>query len=71
MNTICYELSDDFINPHKHIFGGDYDVNVLLIALERHQMSASWYDRRQGEISIPQNGQKKEVLGYLVNIFSD
>lgn len=22
-----------FINPHKHIFGGDYDVNVLLKAL--------------------------------------
>ena len=35
LNAICYELSDAFINPHKHIFGGDYDVNVLLVALQR------------------------------------
>jgi hypothetical protein len=33
MENICYSLSDDFINPHKYIFGGDYDVNVLMIAL--------------------------------------
>jgi hypothetical protein len=33
MDDICYELSDAFINPHKHILGGDYDVNVLLVAL--------------------------------------
>ena len=35
LNQICYDLSDDFINPHKHIFGGDYDANVLMIALQR------------------------------------
>jgi hypothetical protein len=34
MNDICYQLSDAFINPHKHIFGGDYDANVLLMALQ-------------------------------------
>lgn len=35
MNEICYSLSDEFINPHKHVFGGDYDVNVLMIALQK------------------------------------
>ena len=35
MKSICYELSEDFINPHKHIFGGDYDANVLMMALQR------------------------------------
>jgi hypothetical protein len=34
MNSICYELSDDFINPHKHVFGGDYDINVIMVALQ-------------------------------------
>jgi hypothetical protein len=33
MEAICQELSSDFINPHKHIFGGDYDANVIIIAL--------------------------------------
>ena len=32
-NNICYSLSDDFFNPHKHPFGGDFDINVLIIAL--------------------------------------
>jgi hypothetical protein len=33
MNSLCKGLSPQFINPHKHIFGGDYDVNVLMYAL--------------------------------------
>lgn len=47
MNEICYQLSDDFINPHKHIFGGDYDANVVLIALQNHQCTTKWHDRRK------------------------
>lgn len=35
MVGICYSLSDDLINPHKHIMGGDYDANVMMIALQR------------------------------------
>lgn len=33
MEKICHELSKGFINPHKHILGGDYDANVLIIAV--------------------------------------
>ena len=29
MEEICYSLSENFINPHKSIFGGEYDVNVM------------------------------------------
>lgn len=35
MENICYELSDDFINPHKHVLGGDYDANVVIMALQK------------------------------------
>lgn len=35
MVAICCELSNSFINPHKHIMGGDYDANVIMIALQR------------------------------------
>ena len=35
MEDICTNLSDDFINPHKHVLGGDYDANVIIIALQK------------------------------------
>jgi hypothetical protein len=35
MNSLCSTLAPSaIINPHKHLFGGDYDVNVLMLALE-------------------------------------
>jgi hypothetical protein len=46
MNDICYKLSDAFINPHKHLFGGDYDANVVIIALQDQHCVAKWQDRR-------------------------
>jgi hypothetical protein len=54
MKNICYELSDQFINPHKHIFGGDYDINVLQIALEKKGYITTWYDTRKLPFSIKQ-----------------
>lgn len=30
MNQVCCNLSPDCINPHKSIFGGNYDANVLM-----------------------------------------
>lgn len=38
LDEICTGLSDKIINPHRHcckLIGGDYDANVLLIALQR------------------------------------
>ena len=34
-NNICSKLSDNYINPHKHIFGGDFDINILMLALQQ------------------------------------
>jgi hypothetical protein len=48
MNEICYKLSDDFINPHKHfLFGGDYDVNVLIYSLDLLKFDVEWHDKRK------------------------
>jgi hypothetical protein len=33
LNDICFALSADLINPHKHILGGDFDANGMIIAL--------------------------------------
>ena len=40
LDEIATELAPDaWLNPHRSIFGlGNYDVNVLLIALERQGM---------------------------------
>lgn len=34
MNKICSDLSPKCINPHKGIFGGNYDINVLMKAFK-------------------------------------
>jgi len=47
LNDICYGLSNDFLNPHKHILGGDYDSNVLIIALQNFGCECKWLDSRE------------------------
>lgn len=47
MEEICYNLSDDFINPHKHALGGDYDANVIMIALQQQGYECQWIDKRK------------------------
>ena len=40
MNEICYTLGEgkNFRNPHKHwLFDGDYDINVLMAALQQEK----------------------------------
>ena len=45
---MCKELSDDFINPHKHpLFGGDYDANIIILATQRQGLKTHWIDKRK------------------------
>lgn len=39
---ICQNLSEDFINPYKSIFGGDFDVTAIIIAFEQIGCSVRW-----------------------------
>jgi hypothetical protein len=67
MNSICCILAPSaIINPHKHIFGGDYDVNVLMMALEAECYSSRWHDRRKHFAITPQQ-QDMELVGFLIN----
>ena len=49
LDSICHELSPgSWINPHKSVFGlGNYDVNVLMAALQARGMEARWFDKRR------------------------
>lgn len=48
LNDICYSLNPDaFINPHKNVVGlGNYDVNVIIAALQSKDYETVWFDKR-------------------------
>ena len=48
LDAISYSLNPDaFVNPHKSMFGlGNYDVNVLMAALQLREYEAVWFDKR-------------------------
>ncbi|RLU25634.1 hypothetical protein DMN91_001791, partial [Ooceraea biroi] len=48
LDQICYSLSPDvWINPHKSLLGlGNYDINVIMAALQKRGREAVWFDKR-------------------------
>ena len=48
LDAISYQLSpDNFVNPHKNMLGlGNYDVNVVMAALQMKDYEAVWFDKR-------------------------
>lgn len=46
---LFYSLSpDNLVNPHKSMLGlGNYDVNVLMAALQLRGYEAMWFDKRK------------------------
>lgn len=49
LDQICYSLSPDvWINPHKSLLGlGNYDINVIMAALQTRGCEAVWFDKRR------------------------
>ncbi|XP_034950138.1 josephin-2-like [Chelonus insularis] len=49
LDQICYGLSPDvWINPHKSLLGlGNYDINVIMAALQKKGCEAIWFDKRR------------------------
>ncbi len=49
LDGICYRLSPDaWINPHKSVLGlGNYDVNVIMSALQTKGYEVKWFDKRR------------------------
>lgn len=52
LDQICDSLSPDvWINPHKSLLGlGNYDINVIMAALQRRGCEAVWFDKRRYRI---------------------
>ena len=49
LDHICFNLSPgSWINPHKSVWGtGNYDINVIMSALQSREYEAKWFDKRK------------------------
>ncbi|KAF3424898.1 hypothetical protein QLX08_008535 [Tetragonisca angustula] len=66
LDQICYSLSPDvWINPHKSLLGlGNYDINVIMAALQRRGREAVWFDKRRD----PKCLCLDNIEGFILNV---
>lgn len=66
LDNICYSLSpNDWINPHKSLFGfGNYDINVIMAALQKKNCEAIWFDKRKDPNCLILNN----IKGFILNL---
>eukprot|EP01104_Vermistella_antarctica_P008150 TRINITY_DN2036_c0_g4_i2.p1 TRINITY_DN2036_c0_g4~~TRINITY_DN2036_c0_g4_i2.p1 ORF type:complete len:270 (+),score=58.38 TRINITY_DN2036_c0_g4_i2:727-1536(+) len=63
-NSLTPSQYFNMVNPHRSSFGtGNYDVNVIMRALDEQQLSIRWFDRRKEVNDIDFDG----VVGLIVN----
>jgi len=44
----CRLSPDTWINPHRSMLGiGNYDINVIMVALQSHGYETVWFDKRK------------------------
>jgi len=66
LDAICQTLApDNFINPHKSSLGlGNYDVNVIMTAVQQKGCEAIWFDKRKHPDTLVLNN----IKGFILNI---
>ncbi|XP_017156142.1 josephin-like protein [Drosophila miranda] len=66
LDEYCYILTPrSWLNPHRSWFGwGNYDVNVLMYALQQHHCETVWFDRRRD----PKCLDLGQILGFIMNV---
>jgi len=68
LDDICTQLaptSYQWWNPHRSPLGlGNYDVNVMMFALQNKDMQAVWFDKRKSLNSI----RPSAALGFILNV---
>ncbi|XP_050531887.1 josephin-like protein [Daktulosphaira vitifoliae] len=69
LDAICFSLSpNNYINPHRSILGlGNYDVNVIIAALQNKGYNAIWFDKRKD----PKSLKLDQIFGFVMNIPSE
>lgn len=54
--------------PHHNALTGNYDINVLIAALEERGKSVIWHDRRCGASSIDLDEPEDKLFGIVLNV---
>ncbi|PHU30887.1 Josephin-like protein [Capsicum chinense] len=54
--------------PHHNEITGNYDINVLIAALEQKSKTVVWHDRRNGASSIDLDGTDDRLMGIVLNV---
>ncbi|KAJ0020932.1 hypothetical protein Pint_32581 [Pistacia integerrima] len=57
-----------FFKPHHNALTGNYDINVLIAALEGRGKSVVWHDRRNEASSIDLDDSGNNLMGIVINI---
>lgn len=66
LDSLCLELSpSNWWNPHRSPIGlGNYDVNVMMAALQTKNLQAIWFDKRKTVHNI----NPSAALGFILNV---
>ncbi|CAH3885221.1 unnamed protein product [Pieris brassicae] len=69
LDTICRSLSPNvWINPHRSMLGfGNYDINVIMAALQKQGCEAIWFDKRKDPGCL----DLSNICGFILNVPSD
>ncbi|CAI0475578.1 unnamed protein product [Linum tenue] len=54
--------------PHHNAFTGNYDINVLISALEEKGKTVVWHDRRNGASTIDLENPQGSLYGIVLNV---
>lgn len=54
--------------PHHNAFTGNYDINVLIAAVEEKGKRVVWHDRRGGASSIDLDEPEEKLMGIVLNV---
>ncbi|KAJ6299553.1 hypothetical protein OIU76_020508 [Salix suchowensis] len=54
--------------PHHNAFTGNYDINVLIAALEDKDKTVVWHDRRNAASTIDLDGADDSLFGIVLNV---
>ncbi|KAL4616703.1 josephin-2 [Arapaima gigas] len=65
-DDICKRLAPQcVVNPHRSMLGtGNYDVNVIMAALQSRGLAAVWWDKRRSLECLCAN----KVQGFILNV---
>ncbi|XP_075594626.1 josephin-2 [Balearica regulorum gibbericeps] len=68
-DEICKRLAPDArLNPHRSLLGtGNYDVNVIMAALQSLELAAVWWDKRRSLERLALG----QILGFILNVPSN